>query len=252
MKNAFVTLVGAGPGDPELISLKGVRALQRADVVLYDALVHPEILHYAPSAEKIYVGKRAGKHSFRQEEINALLVSKAYESGHVVRLKGGDPFIFGRGKEEIDHVASFGIRHEVIPGISSITTPGIYGIPLTHRGVNESFWVVTATTRGGKLSREIDLVSQSSATGVFLMGLGKVADIQAAYQRHGQGELPAAIISRGSHSDGRVLFGRVNTLKEINDRYQPEAPALILVGAAVGSHEQFEELALNTNYENFG
>ncbi len=147
---------------------------------------------------------------------------------------------------------SFGISYEVIPGISSINTPGLYGIPLTCRGVNESFWVVTATTRGRQLSSEVDIVSQSTATAVFLMGLGKVEEIRDAYTKHDKGNLPVAIVSKGSLPDGRVIFGTVDTLVELRDKYEPEVPALIMVGAAIGTHEQFEELILQQNYDTFG
>ena len=206
--NSKVTLVGAGPGDPDLISVKGIKALATADVVLYDALVHPELLHYAPKrARKVYVGKRAGRHSFKQEEINQLIVDFALTEGHVVRLKGGDPFVFARGKEEAEYAETFNIPVETVPGISSITLPGYYGVPLTRRGINESFWVVTATTSSGQLSKDVRLVAQSTATGVFLMGLGKLEAIVKAYVAAGKLETPAAIISKGSLPDGQIYFG---------------------------------------------
>lgn len=163
-----LSLVGAGPGDPDLISVKGIKTLAQADVVLNDALVHPELLNYAPSkALKIYVGKRAGKHSYKQEEINELIIEHVFSHGHVVRLKGGDPFIFARGKEEIDYAESFGINTQVVPGISSINLAGMYSLPLTTRGVNESFWVVTATTKSGELSQDVAKVAETTATAVF-------------------------------------------------------------------------------------
>src|SRR5687768_4378412 len=145
MKKARLTLVGAGPGDPELISVKGVKALSEADVVLYDALVHPDLLNHAPeSAIKIFVGKKKGVCQFAQEEINRLIVENALNFGHVVRLKGGDPFIFGRGHEELLHAQAFNIETKVIPGISSsIAVPELQHIPLTRRGINDSFWVMT-------------------------------------------------------------------------------------------------------------
>ncbi len=243
MKYSKLTLVGAGPGDPELISLKGVRALREADVILYDALVHPDLLNYAkPNARIEFVGKRSGKHSFMQTEINELIVAYALTEGHVVRLKGGDPFIFGRGKEEIEYAETFGITCHCIPGISSITLPGYYGIPLTRRGVNESFWVVTATTSSGKLSNDVSLVAQSSATGVFLMGLGKIDQISEAYQLAGKSHTPAAIISRGSLPEGQVYYANAGSLEEIRERYQPEAPALIVIGDVVGTHPYFYQL----------
>lgn len=250
MKHSKLTLVGAGPGDPELISLKGIRALKEADVILYDALVHPDLLSYAKkSAHVEYVGKRAGKHSFSQQEINELIVAYALTRGHVVRLKGGDPFVFGRGKEEMEYAETFGISCACVPGISSITMPGFYGIPLTKRGVNESFWVVTATTSHGRLSDDVGLVAQSSATGIFLMGLGKVDKIVAAYKKAGKGYLPAAIISRGSLPEGEVFYGNVDSLEDIKARYQPQAPALIIIGEAVGTHPHFYQLVNSLRHE---
>ncbi|MEM6359702.1 MAG: uroporphyrinogen-III C-methyltransferase [Bacteroidota bacterium] len=248
--NSKVTLVGAGPGDPDLISVKGIKALASADVVLYDALVHPELLHYAPKrARKMYVGKRAGQHSFKQEEINQLIVDFALSEGHVVRLKGGDPFVFARGKEEAEYAETFNIPVETIPGISSITLPGYYGVPLTRRGVNESFWVVTATTSSGQLSNDVKLVAQSTATGVFLMGLGKIEAITRAYVGGGKLDTPAAIISKGSLPDGQILFGRVNNLVELKNTHNPASPALIVIGEAVGTHEHFYELVKTVQNE---
>jgi len=162
---AKLTLVGAGPGDPDLITLKGIKALRQADVVLYDALISKELLDHAPRAEKIYVGKRRGIHRFSQEEINEMIVRKALGYGHVVRLKGGDPFVFGRGSEEIEHAQSFGIPTDVIPGISSsLAVPSSIGIPLTKRGISESFWVITGCNSQRELSRDLELAARSTAT----------------------------------------------------------------------------------------
>ncbi|MDQ3395072.1 MAG: uroporphyrinogen-III C-methyltransferase, partial [Bacteroidota bacterium] len=140
-----ITLVGAGPGDPELFTLKGISTLKAADVVLYDALVNEDLLSYIPeSALKIYVGKRAGNHSLTQDQINHLMVDMALSYGHVVRLKGGDPFVFGRGHEEISFAKSFNIPTAVVPGISSaVAVAELQQIPLTKRGVSDSFWVLT-------------------------------------------------------------------------------------------------------------
>src|SRR5579864_9543936 len=156
-KEPHITLVGAGPGDTDLITLKGVKALQTADVVLYDALVNEELLEFAPEhAVKVYVGKRSGDHSYSQDAVNKLMIDYALNYGHVVRLKGGDPFVFGRGFEELDYAASYSIKAEVIPGISSsIGVPGLQNIPVTHRGLSESFWVVTGTTASGKVSNDL-------------------------------------------------------------------------------------------------
>lgn len=237
-----LTLVGAGPGDPELFTVKGIKALAAADVVLYDALVHPEVLDYTrPHAEKIFVGKRAGHHSSRQEEINQLIVEHACAGKHVVRLKGGDPFIFARGKEEIEYAQTFGIPSEVVLGISSINLPGYYGIPLTCRGVNESFWVITATTQKGELSNDVSLAAQSSATVVLFMGLRKLEQIAELYKAQGKNDIPAAIISRGSWEGGKVFFGTVDSIVSVRDKQKIEAPALIVIGEAVGTHEYFYE-----------
>src|SRR5688572_4538399 len=174
-----VTLVGAGPGDPDLITVKGVNAIKSADIVLYDALVSPEILNLVPrGVPSLCVGKRAGAHSHKQEEINDLIVEFAYLYGHVVRLKGGDPFVFGRGSEEIEYAEAHGVSASVVPGISSaLAVPASLNIPVTARGISESFWVVTGTTRSGEISRDIALAAQSSATVVILMGLNKIRDI---------------------------------------------------------------------------
>jgi uroporphyrin-III C-methyltransferase len=237
-----LTLVGAGPGDPDLITMKGAKALADADVVLYDALVHPELLNYAKKdAIKIHVGKRAGKHSFIQEQINEYIVKYASAGKHVVRLKGGDPFIFARGKEELEYAESFGIATEVVLGISSINLPGYYGIPLTKRGINESFWVITATTKAKELSGDVALAAQSSATAVFFMGLNKLEEIVSLYKLYGKLDTPAAIISKGSLEDGKVVFGTVENLVEVRDIQSIEPPALIVIGEAVGSHEFFFE-----------
>ncbi len=242
-----VTLVGAGPGDPDLITVKGLKAIKIANVLLYDALVHPSLLaHAKPGTKVVYVGKRAGKHSHTQQEINELIVSYAFAEGHVVRLKGGDPFIFGRGKEELEYAETFGIATEAIIGVSSINLPGQYGIPLTRRGINESFWVVTATTRSGKISEDVALAARSSATVVFFMGLGKIQSIAASYQKLSKGSTPAAIISKGSLTEGQLYLGTVNTLHKIKEKHAIEAPALIVIGEAVGTHEYFYEKVKKT------
>lgn len=230
-----LSLVGAGPGDPDLISVKGIKTIAQADVVLYDALVHPELLNYAPSkALKIHVGKRAGKHSYKQEDINALIVQYAFSHGHVVRLKGGDPFIFARGKEEIDHAESFGIPSQVVPGISSINLAGLYGLPLTTRGINESFWVVTATTKSGELSGDVKLVAQSNSTAVFLMGLRKAAAISRAYELQGKEWLPAAIVSNGSLENAKIYRTTVGQLEDTIRENTVASPGIILVGESIG------------------
>jgi uroporphyrin-III C-methyltransferase len=176
MKKSILSLVGAGPGDAELITLKAINILKQADVILYDALANESLLQYAsPKAIKQFVGKRYGCHALSQSEINHLIIEYAYSHGHVVRLKGGDPFVFGRAQEEIDGSESSSIEVQIIPGISSaIAVPALQMIPLTCRGINESFWVTTGTTKSGEISKDIHLAAQSSATIIILMAMSKL------------------------------------------------------------------------------
>ncbi len=240
-----ITLVGAGPGDPELLTIKGLRAIQSADVILYDALVNKELLEEAPSTVlKIYVGKRANKHRYSQDEINLMLVQFAYSHGHVVRLKGGDPFVFGRGHEEISYADNFGIETVIVPGISScISLPELQKVPVTRRGLNESFWVLTGTTRSGKISKDIAIAAQSSATAVILMGMRKIRQITQVFAQNGKAETPVLVIQNGSLPNERKTLGTVET---IADKVQDEglgSPGIIIIGDVVGLHPEFERVA---------
>ena len=230
-----LTLVGAGPGDPDLLTLKGMKALQRADVVLYDALANDELLMYVPAtAPKIYVGKRAGQHKVSQEQINRIIVDCAYRYGHVVRLKGGDPYVFGRGHEEQAYAEQAGVPTEVVPGISSAyAVPALQHIPLTKRGVSESFWVITGTTRTGQLSSDIRLAAQSTATVIILMGMSKLAAIQQVFEEHGKSTTPVAIIQNGSLPQERVAIGQVRDLAVTAAEHGLKAPAIIVIGEVV-------------------
>lgn len=243
-----VTLVGAGPGDPDLLTIKGAKALAEANVVLYDALANEEILSYAPKkAIKIFVGKRKGCHEYTQDQINQLIVDNALTYGHVVRLKGGDPFIFGRGGEEIDFVESFGIPTFVVPGISSsIAVPAYQGISLTKRGVSESFWVITGTTSDRKLSNDVALAAQSSATVVVLMGMSKLSQIIELFQNEFKGETPIAIIQNGTTIQEKIGVGTINTIQRVVAENKLSNPAIIVIGEVVkesnklkGFYEEF-------------
>ncbi len=240
-KKPFLSLVGAGPGDPELITLKGVKTLKQADVVLYDALTHPELLNHAPAkALKISVGKRAGHHSLKQEEINDLIVKNALEYGHVVRLKGGDPFVFGRGYEEIEYAESFGIETAVIPGLSSATSlAGLQKIPLTNRGMTESFWVLTGTTSCHQLSEDIRIAVQSTATIVILMGVNKLKEITEIFTMNGKKDLPIAIIQNGSLENENTVIGTIETIIELAEMKGISTPAVIVAGEVVSLSPEF-------------
>ncbi|WP_340200205.1 uroporphyrinogen-III C-methyltransferase [Ascidiimonas sp. W6] len=234
-RKARLTLVGAGPGDPDLFTIKGARALAEADVVLYDALVNKKLLTYASqNAIKIFVGKRKGYMAHTQDEINQLIVNKAFEHGHVVRLKGGDPFIFGRGTEEIEHAESFGISSEVVPGISSsAAVPANQGIALTKRGVTESFWVITGTTSQRKLSNDVVHAAKSSATVVILMGMSKLTEIVDIFKAQDKHDMPVAIIQNGTTTQEKTGIGTVETIVQVVKQKKLSSPAVIVIGEVV-------------------
>ncbi|MFB9056722.1 uroporphyrinogen-III C-methyltransferase [Mariniflexile ostreae] len=234
-KTPKLTVVGAGPGDVELITLKAIKAIESANVILYDALINEELLAYArKDTELIFVGKRIGCYTYQQDQINALIVAKAQEKGHVVRLKGGDPFIFGRGAEEIDYVRSFGLETYVVPGISSaIAVPAYQGIPLTKRGVSESFWVVTATTKSHQLSHDVALAAKSTATVVILMGMHKLDEIVAIFCAENKQDTAIAIIQNGTREDENLGIGTISTIQQIVAEKQLASPAIIVIGDVV-------------------
>ncbi|CAM1363225.1 Uroporphyrinogen-III C-methyltransferase [Tenacibaculum litopenaei] len=238
-----LTVVGAGPGDPELITLKAINALKSAAVVLYDALVNPTLLDYVnPNAELIFVGKRRGCYRYQQEQINELIVARGHSHGHVVRLKGGDPFIFGRGAEEMEYAASRGLAVAMVPGISSsLAVPANQNIPLTKRGSAESFWVITGTTKKHELSADVRLAAKSNATVVILMGMGKLSEILRLFKKEGKGDLPVAIVQNGTTIHEKVGIGTVDTMEAIVQRDKLSNPAIIVLGEVV-RHRQ--ELAL--------
>lgn len=245
-----LTVVGAGPGDIELITIKAVNALGEADVVLYDALVNKELLKYAPvDALKIYVGKRNRHHSYTQEQINTLIVDLAFTHGHVVRLKGGDPFVFGRGQEELKYADLFNIETAVVPGISSsIGVPASVGIPVTHRGVSESFWVITGTTQKGELSNDVRLAVQTNATTVILMGVEKLPQIVELYKQYGKDETAIALIQNGTLPTQNIALGTIETIEDIAAAENIKAPAVIVIGEVVKQHAAFPLGLTNLKY----
>lgn len=230
-----LTIVGAGPGDPDLITVKAIKVLESADVVLYDALIDVDLLNYVPQdSERIFVGKRKGCYVYQQEQINELIVSRAKSHGHVVRLKGGDPFIFGRGAEEIDYVQQFGIETYMVPGISSaMAVPAYQGIPLTKRGFSESFWVITGTTKSHKLSNDVALAAKSTATIVILMGMGKLDEIVAVFSEENKQNTPVAIIQNGTTENEKFGVGTIRTICQIVNEKELSSPAIIVIGEVV-------------------
>ncbi|MEP3207618.1 MAG: uroporphyrinogen-III C-methyltransferase [Maribacter sp.] len=242
-KERKLTVVGAGPGDVELITLKAINALHNADVVLYDALIDSTLLQYAPHADHVFVGKRRGCYSYQQEQINELIVSQANRHGHVVRLKGGDPFVFGRGAEEMEYAAKHGLEVALVPGISScLSVPATQNIPVTKRGSAESFWVITGTTREHKLSSDIRLAAKSSATVVILMGMSKLSQIVALFKQEEKSETPIAIIQNGTRADEKVGVGTIATIEVEVERKQLANPAIIIIGEVVRHRDRILEI----------
>ncbi|VAX37381.1 Porphobilinogen deaminase [hydrothermal vent metagenome] len=228
-----VILVGAGPGDPDLFTQKGIKALQKADCVFYDFLVTKDLLEHAPEAEKIPAGKRKGAHSMPQAEINQNLRKAAQKGKGVVRLKGGDPFIFGRGSEEMQYLQSYHIPVEIIPGISSTTAiPALLGIPLTDRRLSSSVAFISAHRQKDCDSEHIEI--PNTDTIVFLMGLTKLKEIVSTLRQFKKPpETPMVVISKGSRKEEKVVYGTLADIEQKVLNAKLEAPALIITGKTV-------------------
>ena len=236
-----VYLIGAGPGDPGLFTLKGKQCLEEADVVAYDALANPRLLlHARQDAELIYVGKRGGQHALPQGEIGKLLVERARAGKTVARLKGGDPFVFGRGGEEAEELAAAGIPFEIVPGVTSaVAAPAYAGIPLTHRDFTSTVAFVTGHEDPTKEDTSIawDKIATGIGTLVFFMGVGQLPEIVARLVEHGRSpETPAAVIRWGTRAEQRVVTGTLATLVERSAGVKP--PALIVVGEVVALRDK--------------
>lgn len=231
-----VYLVGAGPGDPELLTLRGARLVAGADVVVYDNLVAPALLELAPAAaERIYVGKKAADHSLPQEAINALLVRLAQAGKSVVRLKGGDPFIFGRGGEEMEDLLEAGVTVEVVPGVTAAAGVAAYaGIPLTHRDHAHSVVFTTGFLKDGALDLDWPLLAHRGQTLVIYMGVSRLAEICAQLVAHGlPATTPAAVIERGTTHAQRIVKAELATLADEVLRAGIRPPSLTIVGDVV-------------------
>lgn len=237
-------LVGAGPGDPELITIKGMNAIKNADVILYDALIDERLLENAPEkCKKIFVGKRGYHKSLSQVKINEMCVEYSKSYNNVIRLKGGDPFIFGRGHEEVEYATLFGIESDVIPGLSSITSLStLQGVPLTRRNITAGFTVVTAVNKDGKLTTELKNAVKSDLTLVILMGLKQLDKICEMYKNQDKVNIPIMIIQNGSLPDEQCVTGEIHSIeKEVKEK-NVLPPAIIVVGDVVSYKNKKQEL----------
>ncbi|GLT13566.1 uroporphyrinogen-III C-methyltransferase [Vibrio algivorus] len=235
----FVSLVGAGPGDPDLLTMKAYRLIQSADVVVYDRLVSEEIMALVtPDAERLFVGKKLNHHCVPQDQINQILVDKALENKHVVRLKGGDPFIFGRGGEELETLVENGVEFEVVPGITAASGCSAYaGIPLTHRNHAQSVQFITGHLKKEGQDIQWASLAQNNHTLVFYMGLKQAPVIRQNLIANGLSlETPCAIVERGTTPKQRVLTGTLKELESLAN--QAISPSLIIVGSVVSLHHQ--------------
>lgn len=231
-----VYLVGAGPGDPDLLTLRALRLMHKADIVLYDRLVSQEILlKLRPDAEKIYVGKQSADHAVPQETINQMLVRLAQEGNKVLRLKGGDPFIFGRGGEELESLAEAGVSFQIVPGITAASGCGSYaGIPLTHRDYSQSVRFLTGHTKDGRVPLEWEQLVKEQQTLVFYMGLAGLPSICEQLLLHGMSEdMPVAVVQQGTTQTQKVAVSSLSTIARVTAEEEIKAPTIIIIGEVV-------------------
>ena len=243
-----VYIVGAGPGDPELITVKGLRLLQQADVIVYDRLVAKELLDHAkPEAELIYAGKKPGAHAMTQEEINKLLLEKACEGKTVVRLHGGDPYVFGRGEEECIYLRGYGVECEVVPGLTSAIAGAAYaGIPVTSRGIASSFAVATGREAPNKDRKMVHYgrIMKAVDTLVVVMGVGNLENIVKEMVEEGvDPDLPVAIVEKATTPEQRVVTAKLRDIVEKAREAGVQPPALIIFGRTVELRDKLWRLS---------
>ncbi|MDR0912836.1 MAG: uroporphyrinogen-III C-methyltransferase [Methanobrevibacter sp.] len=232
-----VYLIGAGPGDPELITLKAIKALEKADVIIYDRLANEEILKHGNNPKLIYVGKKAGEHYKSQDEINKILVNEAKNNEVVVRLKGGDPFVFGRGGEEILALIESNLDFEVIPGVTSaIGVPTTIGLPVSHRAIATSFTIITGHEDPTKANKQVKW-DYTADTLIILMGIGNIKENTHEIMKHRSKDTPVAVIENGTLPNQKIIFG---TLENISQK-KINTPAILVVGNVVDVYKTIKE-----------
>ncbi|MBK0384356.1 uroporphyrinogen-III C-methyltransferase [Pedobacter sp. SD-b] len=228
-------IVGAGPGDPELITIKAIKVLEKADVILYDNLANKDLLKYAKrNCDLVYVGKTPYQEYTTQEKIHELIANYLQLKLIVVRLKGGDPFIFGRGMEEMMFARDLGYKASYIPGITSMLAIGLCDIPLTHRGISEGLWMITGTKKDGSLSRDVCLAMQSKTTLVIYMGMKNLPFIIQEAIKCGKPDTPAALIQHASLPHMKMVKGKLCDLQKLAEKHGITHPALIVIGEVAG------------------
>ncbi|MFB5944918.1 uroporphyrinogen-III C-methyltransferase [Albibacterium profundi] len=242
-ENGKLFIVGSGPGDPKLLTLAALETIKSADVILYDNLVNKSLLNFAKkTCIKVFVGKKPYENTISQSEINDLIRFYALSVENIVRLKGGDPHIFGRGYEELQFAKENNICASYIPGISSMQTTGLHDIPLTYRGISTGVWAITGTRKDGSLAADLHLAARSTSTIVIYMGMSKLAEIAQIYQEAGKGHTSACIIENGSLETQRKLICKVKDLNKEATRQNFANPAIIVIGDVVALAEEQETL----------
>ncbi|QNL49693.1 uroporphyrinogen-III C-methyltransferase [Olivibacter sp. SDN3] len=240
-------IIGAGPGDPDLLTIKAHKILQTAEVILFDHLANKDLLNIADKkCKKIYVGKKPYGDYVPQEDIHALIKYYSGQFTHIVRLKGGDPYIFGRGFEELLYAEQNGIAVQYVPGISSMQCSGFQHIPLTYRGISEGIWMLTGTNKNRKLSLDLQLAIQSSATVIIYMGMKKLDEIAQTYIVHGKGDIPSAIIQHGTLPQQKQIHCKVAELPSTANQHNINHPAIIIIGEVVGIYQAAKIVKANT------
>jgi len=239
-------IVGAGPGDLELLTIKAYNLIKKAKIILFDNLINKEILGLAgKNCIKIYVGKHPYGNYTPQQDINALIEYYSKQFDQIVRLKGGDPYLFGRGFEEWTWAKALGLEVQYIPGISSMQGAGLNDIPLTHRGVSEGLWLLTGMKQNGEITADLKLAVQSNSTVILYMAMGKLAEIARTYVLHNKGDTPAAIIQQASLAQQKKVICQVKDIERISNERQLQHPAILIIGQVVLLQYQLDALVAN-------